>query len=150
MNTPLRLVVDRVGSPVVEFASNPGAPIHIHLHVGTAPSEGGVPSTEASTTTPVSVERMPRSNSTWKNIGMGASALVLLLVSYDLGARNADGHNQARERVPDPRVSAIQRLPPVSGELPEALRRQLAAPPSVEMPDANSPHNAPDPFGLQR
>lgn len=128
-------------------AAGAGA-VHLHLHIGTTrrPVETDSPPAIMGT---AKIRRGP-----WRPILILAAGCAVAFVAFDLGARS-DANQAYGTTPPMPSVPPTFLVPPPtpspavapSGDLPAALRTQLAQPPSVTLPPGASqlPANA---FGL--
>jgi hypothetical protein len=153
---PFRLVVNRAdpSEPATINVPAPGpAGLHIHLHIGaTAPNVAAVP--PVTTKKPLAAGRSGKRR--WRSWLMGAAGVVIAVVAFDFGARSGEGH--ARELAAQADASNLTaRLSgqplsaaPAPGELPPAVRQQLAQPPTITPPPSTSQQSAgsPSPFGL--
>lgn len=134
-SSSLRLVVspsDDAVAPAIELPVSEGSVLHLHLHLGTP---AGVPMA-ATAVAPAS----PRSRVWFRRLAYGATAAVLVVVSYDVGTF-------AKHRVVYQPISAADgEVPSAIPGIPPALKGALATPPVVTPPpSAPAPGSA---FGL--
>ncbi len=140
----LRLVV---GSPDeaeqhVELPMSGPSTLHVHLHLGAAP---------ASLAPPPPLDVVGKSGQSEKGWGrtslLACAACVLALVSYEVGTHNGSGRAPVARPLPaSPRTAFTI---PNPGELPPAVREQLASPPVLTPPQgAQAAAGAGNPFGL--
>lgn len=150
----LRLVVNRDSQPSLELPTGEGSTIHLHLHL-----DGSERRERASLPPDILEVGAPSAGRTERKILrrvlLSVGALALALVSYDLGARTADEHDQAVNAMRPsafrpPALRTLPDMPAMPGGMPSAVRERLATSPTVETPTAAPDAGAPDPFGLHR
>ena len=139
----LRLVVggpDDADSSVQLPTSGPST-LHVHLHLGAAPVSLGLPPPSDM------VEKSGQSEKGWgRRSLLVCAACVLALVSYEAGTHAGSGHAPVARPLPAPQAAFTL---PNPGELPPAVRQQLASPPVLTPPQgAQAAAGAGNPFGL--
>ena len=140
----LRLVV---GNPDeadqhVELPMSSASTLHVHLHLGAVPASLVPPP-------PSDVAgKSGRSEKGWGRMPLLAcAACALALVGYEAGSHTGSGRPPVARPLPAAPQAAFTLLNP--GELPPAVRQQLALPPVLTPPQgAPAAAGAGNPFGL--
>ncbi len=139
----LRLVV---GGPDeaeqhVELPMSGASPLHVHLHLGAAKASLAPPPLDV-------MGKTGQSEKGWGRTSLLAcAACVLALVSYEVGAHSGSGRAPVAHPLLAPPQAAFTL--PNPGELPAAVRQQLASPPVLTPPQgAQAAAGAGNPFGL--
>ena len=138
----LRLVVGSADEADrhVELPMPGQSTLHVHLHLGAAPaSPVSLPPSDV-------VGESGRSGKGWGRTPLLAcAACVLALVSYEAGTHTGSGRAPIARPLPASPQAAFTL--PNPGELPAAVRQQLASPP-VLTPPQGAQAAAGNPFGL--
>ena len=140
----LRLVVggpDGADSHIELPVSGPST-LHVHLHLGAEP---------ASLAPPLLADVAGQSGQSAKGRGrkplLACAACVVALVSYEAGTHSGSERAPVARPLPAPPQAAFTL--PNPGELPSAVRQQLASPPVLTPPQgAQAAAGAGNPFGL--
>ena len=140
----LRLVVGSADEADrhVEVPMAGSSTLHVHLHLGAEPASF-VPSPPSEV-----VGKSGQSEKGWGRMPLLAcAACVLALVSYEAGTHTGSGHAPVARPLPaSPQATFTL---PSPGELPPAVRQQLASPPVLTPPQgAQAEAGAGNPFGL--
>ncbi len=124
----------------VELPMTGTSTLHVHLHLGAAPASL-VPSPPSE-----AAGKGGQSEKGWGRMPLLAcAACVLALVSYEVGTHTGSGRAPIARPLPAPPQAAFTL--PNPGELPAAVRQQLASPP-VLTPPQGAQAAAGNPFGL--
>ena len=126
----------------VELPMAGSSTLHVHLHLRPAPASL-VPSPPSD-----AVGKSGQSEKGWGRMPLLAcAACVLALVSYEAGTHAGNGRAPSARPLPASPQAAFTL--PNPGELPAAVRQQLASPPVLTPPQgAQAAAGAGNPFGL--